>query len=317
MSYGGKVRHFRVRDGELRLGSAPDNDLVLALPGISRHHALLRQGGRGLELLDLGSKNGLVSEGQRRERVLLAPGGEAVQIGKAFLRIEEISTSDAELELALTPDSRTSNARAGSSPRSASTVDVPTPGRASSAEAALQLVRRIERTGAGAAGRRGRLLAEACRTLGAATLFAFRLDREGEMILVESAGRVDDDDARAVERAARSPAPAAARDADVGAERHGPCLLSRGGGRGPTFLAACFATPAVAGVAWRSELLGYLCDRLLGEDDRAESGALPPEESEPLSFPAEMVPGTSPAIRTLYEEIRAAARSRLDVLLLG
>jgi len=316
MSYGGKVRHFRVRDGELRLGSAPDNDLVLALPGISRHHALLRQGGRGLELLDLGSKNGLVSEGQRRERVLLAPGGEAVQIGKAFLRIEEISTSDAELELALTPDSRTS-ARAGSSPRSPSTAEVPTPGRTSSAEAALHLVRRIERTGTGVAGRRGRLLAEACRTLGAAALFAFRLDREGEMILVESAGRVGDEDVRAVERLARSPAPVAARGAGAGAERHGPCLLSGGGSRGPTFLAACFATPAAAGAPWRAELLGYLYDRLLGEEDRAESGAQPSEEAEPLSFPAEMVPGTSPAIRTLYEEIRAAAKSRLDVLLLG
>jgi len=319
MSYGGKVRHFHVRDGELRLGSAPDNDLVLALPGISRHHALLRQGGRGLELLDLGSKNGLVSEGQRRERVLLAPGGEAVQIGKAFLRIEEISTSDAELELALTPDSRASNARAGSSPRSPSTVDVPTPGRASSAEAALHLVRRIERTGAGAAGRRGRLLAEACRTLGAAALFAFRLDREGEMILVESAGRVDGEDVQAVERAARSPAPVAARDADAGAERHGPRLLSGGGSRGPTptFLAASFATPAAAGVTWRAELLGYLYDRLLGEEGGAGPGEPPPEDAEPLSFPAEMVPGTSPAIRALYEEIRAAAKSRLDVLLLG
>jgi DNA-binding NtrC family response regulator len=317
MSYGGKVRHFHVRDAEVRLGSAPDNDLVLAVPGISRHHALLRQGGRGLELLDLGSKNGLVSEGQRRERVLLAPGGEAVQIGKAFLRIEEISTSDAELELALAPDSRTSNARAGSSPRSPSTAEVPTPGRTSSADAALHLVRRIERTGTGSAGRRGRLLAEACRTLGAEALFAFRLEREGEVILVESAGRPGDERLRAVERLARSPSPAVARGTDAGAERHGPCLLSGGGRRGPTFLAACFGTPAAAGAAWRADLMGYLYDRLLGEEEGLSSGAPPPEEAEPLSFPAEMVPGTSPAIRTLYEEIRAAAKSRLDVLLLG
>src|SRR6202521_2479271 len=255
MSYGGKVRHFHVRDGEVRLGSAPDNDLVLALPGISRHHALLRQGGRGLELLDLGSKNGLVSEGQRRERVLLAPGGEAVQIGKAFLRIEEISTSDAELELALAPDSRTAGARAGSSARSPSTAEVPTPGRTSSAEAALQLVRRIERSGAGAAGRRGRLLADACRTLGAASLFAFRLDGEGEMILVEAAGQPGDEELRAIERLARGPSPGAARGpsrAAAGVERHGSSLLSDGGRRGPAFLAACFATPAAAGAPWRA-----------------------------------------------------------------
>jgi DNA-binding NtrC family response regulator len=317
MSYGGKVRHFHVRDAELRLGSAPDNDLVLALPGISRHHALLRQGGRGLELLDLGSKNGLVSEGQRRESVLLAPGGEAVQIGKAFLRIEEISTSDAELELALTPDSRASNARAGSSPRSPSTAEVPTPARTSSAEAALHLVRRIERTGTGAAGRRARLLADACRTLGADALFACRLERDGEMVLVESAGRAGDEELRAVDRLARNPAQAAARGADAGAERHGPCLLAGGASRGPTFLVACFATAAAAGASWRAELMGYLYDRLLGQEGGEAPGAPPPEDTEPLHFPAEMVPGTSPAIRALYEEIRAAAKSRLDVLLLG
>jgi DNA-binding NtrC family response regulator len=320
MSYGGKVRHFRVRDGELRLGSAPDNDLVLALPGISRHHALLRQGGRGLELLDLGSKNGLVSEGQRRERVLLAPGGEAVQIGKAFLRIEEISTSDAELELALAPVSRTPHARTGSSARSPSTAEVPTPGRTSSAEAALRLVRRIERNGAGAAGRRGRLLDDACRILGAEALFAFRLDPEGEMILVEAAGRPREEELRAIERLARGSSPAPARGtppAAAGVGRHGSSLLSGGGGRGPAFLAACFATPAAAGAPWRADLLGYLHDRLLGDGEGGAEAAPPPEEAEALSFPAEMVPGTSPAIRALYEEIRAAARSRLDVLLLG
>jgi DNA-binding NtrC family response regulator len=322
MSYGGKVRHFDVRDAEVRLGSAPDNDLVLAVPGISRHHALLRLGGRGLELLDLGSKNGLVSEGQRRERVLLAPGGEAVQIGKAFFRIEEISTSDAELQLALAPDPRTSSARSAASARTPSTAEVPTPDRTSSAEAGLQLVRRIERAGAGTPGKRARLLAEACRTLGAEALWAFRLDPAGETILVESAGRPGDEQLQAVERLARGPSPPAAAGArgagaDAGIERQGACLVAGRGRRTSEFLAASFASPAIAGAAWRADLLGYLSERLLGEEQGAGAGAPPPEELEPLSFPPDMVPGTSPAIRALYEEIRAAAKSRLDVLLLG
>src|SRR5579864_4368919 len=317
MSYGGKVRHFHVRDGELRLGSAPDNDLVLALPGISRHHALLRQGGRGLELLDLGSKNGLVSEGQRRERVRLAPGGQAVQIGKAFFRVEEISTSDAAVELALAPDPRTSSARSAASADTPSTAEVPTPDPISSAEAGLQLVRRIERAGPGLPGRRGRLLARASRTLGAEALWAFRLDPDGEVILAESAGHPGEGQLTAVERLARGLSPAAAKGAAAPVERQGACLLAVRGGRTPEFLAACFASPALAGAAWRADLLGYLADRLLGEEAGAGTGAPPPEDPEPLSFPSDMVPGTSPAIRALYEEIRAAARSRLDVLLLG
>jgi len=284
MSYGGKVRHFAVRDAEVRLGSAPDNDLVLAVPGISHHHALLRPDGRGIVLLDLGSKNGLVSAGQRHERVRLAPGSEAVQIGKAFFRVEEISTSDAALELALAPDPRTSSARSAAPADTPSTAEVPTPDPISSAEAGLQLVRRIERGGAGLPGRRGRLLARACRTLGAEALWAFRFDPDGEVILVESAGRPGEEQQTAVERLARGSLLAAAKG---------------------------------AGAAWRADLLGYLADRLLGEEAGAGAGAPPPEDPEPLSFPPDMVPGTSPAIRALYEEIRAAARSRLDVLLLG
>ncbi|MBV8199143.1 MAG: sigma 54-interacting transcriptional regulator, partial [Acidobacteria bacterium] len=318
MSYGGKVRHFQVRDAEVRLGSAPDNDLVLAVPGVSRHHAVLRPGSRGVELLDLGSKNGLVSEGLRRERVLLAPGGKAVQIGKAFFRIEEISTSDAELQLQLAPDSRPAGGRAAASARPPSTADVPTPGRSSSAEAGLQLVRRIERAGAGIAGRRGRLLAEACRVLGAEALWAFRLDPDGEMILIESAGRPGDDELRAIEELARVPPPAAAaRGADASAERQGASLLAGRGRRPPEFLAACFSSSAAAATAWRADLLGYLSDRLLGGGEAEGPGVPEPAELGPLAFPAEMVPGTSPAIRALYEEIRAAATSRLDVLLLG
>jgi len=317
MSYGGKVRHFAVRDAEVRLGSAPDNDLVLAVPGISHHHALLRPDGRGIVLLDLGSKNGLVSAGQRHERVRLAPGSEAVQIGKAFFRVEEISTSDAALELALAPDPRTSSARSAAPADTPSTAEVPTPDPISSAEAGLQLVRRIERGGAGLPGRRGRLLARACRTLGAEALWAFRFDPDGEVILVESAGRPGEEQQTAVERLARGSLLAAAKGAAAPVERQGACLLAGRGGRAPVFLAACFASPALAGAAWRADLLGYLADRLLGEEAGAGAGAPPPEDPEPLSFPPDMVPGTSPAIRALYEEIRAAARSRLDVLLLG
>src|SRR5262249_43175121 len=142
--------------------------------------ALLRPGSRGIELVDLGSKNGLVSGGEHRDRLQLVPGGDAVQIGKAFLRLEEISTSDGELELALAPGSGIPGGPAASSSDSPSTVEVPMPARVSSPEAGLRLVRRIERAGLGAgglgagglvgAGRRGRLLAEACRALGADAL---------------------------------------------------------------------------------------------------------------------------------------------------
>src|SRR6266567_8277462 len=43
---------------ELTIGASPGNDLVLSDESVSRHHCALRAGERGLELRDLGSKNG-------------------------------------------------------------------------------------------------------------------------------------------------------------------------------------------------------------------------------------------------------------------
>lgn len=317
MSYGGKVRHFHLRDGEVRLGSAPDNDLVLALPGVSRHHALLRQGSRGLELLDLGSKNGLVSGGRRRNRLLLAPGGEAVQIGKVLLSVEEISTSDAHLGLELGPGFAEAGAPAGSSPPLPSTAEITARAWASSPEAGLRLVRRIERSGTGTAGRRSGLVAEACRTLGAKALLTFRLDRDGEMVLVESEGGPDDQELEQIAETARGLLPTAERTAGAPPQARERYLLAIRGRREPSFLAACFATAEAAGPSWRMDLFSYLADHLLEASKSAAAAAPPAEEPDPLDFPAGMVPGTSPAILALYDEIRAAARSHLDVLLLG
>src|SRR5215470_8054421 len=43
---------------ELTIGASPGNDLVLSDESVSRHHCALRASDRGLELRDLGSKNG-------------------------------------------------------------------------------------------------------------------------------------------------------------------------------------------------------------------------------------------------------------------
>jgi hypothetical protein len=55
-------RVFAIPEGEARLGSTPENDMALCAPGVSRHHALVRPVPGGVEIMDLGSKNGLLSK---------------------------------------------------------------------------------------------------------------------------------------------------------------------------------------------------------------------------------------------------------------
>ncbi len=58
----------------LRLGSAPDCEVVLHDPTISGRHAVVQLGPRGFFVRDLGSKNGVVLEGWKIDAVPLADG---------------------------------------------------------------------------------------------------------------------------------------------------------------------------------------------------------------------------------------------------
>lgn len=56
------------------IGRAPGNDLVLPSLAVSRHHAELVALDAGFALRDLGSRNGLVVDGERRDVAPLVPG---------------------------------------------------------------------------------------------------------------------------------------------------------------------------------------------------------------------------------------------------
>ena len=70
----------------LRIGRAPDNDLVVADLNVSRHHAELRREPTGYQIVDLASSNGTFVNGQR---VTSAPIGESdvIGIGSATYRL--------------------------------------------------------------------------------------------------------------------------------------------------------------------------------------------------------------------------------------
>jgi phage tail-like protein len=87
VQYQGQDVHVKPVDGNLSIGRLPENDLALALPGVSRRHAEIQQTETGLVIVDLDSEKGTFIAGNR-----LLPGqpyplpvGTAIQIGPFVL----------------------------------------------------------------------------------------------------------------------------------------------------------------------------------------------------------------------------------------
>ena len=75
-----------VESRALRIGRAPDNDIVVPDPGVSRHHAELRNVAGGYRIVDLASHNGTFVNGRRAADAPLAE-GDVVGIGPARFRL--------------------------------------------------------------------------------------------------------------------------------------------------------------------------------------------------------------------------------------
>src|SRR5579884_1846543 len=77
------VRTIPLTFSALRIGRAPDSDLYLQHPGISRHHVELSLGPSGLLATDLGSANGTFVDGVQllpNQPTRLEP-GQVLQLG--------------------------------------------------------------------------------------------------------------------------------------------------------------------------------------------------------------------------------------------
>ncbi|GAC1518014.1 MAG: DUF3662 and FHA domain-containing protein [Acidimicrobiales bacterium] len=78
-----------VGDEPITVGRAPDCDLVLADPTVSKHHLDLRRPGADVLLVDLGSTNGTRVNGAGvRERTLAD--GDEIRLGATVLRYEAV-----------------------------------------------------------------------------------------------------------------------------------------------------------------------------------------------------------------------------------
>ncbi len=259
-------------------------------------------------LTDLGSKNGLVRGHQRHESLLLTPGSEPVEIGRASLFLDEIATSDGELGLVL--DCAPASGLNISSRETETARYRPSLG---SATAAIRLVRKIESETSSTQREPQQILQQALATMGAESLLIAGY-REGELAITACAGcwlaedELDRLERLVLDNLAEPRLPPSERLADGGT-----LLLT---GSSTHFLAARLSGGSKASPSWRAELLDYLLEKVQEPVDDAERTHKVAVKTT-LCLPEGTVVGPSPAAQALLQDLRTAASSHLDILLSG
>ncbi len=84
---------FPLRRGESLVGRSQYCTIVIPDASVSREHAALRLGSAGLEVYDLGSRNGTSVNGARISEPRRLERGDKVKIGNAELTIVVVDTS--------------------------------------------------------------------------------------------------------------------------------------------------------------------------------------------------------------------------------
>ncbi|MGD8516930.1 MAG: FHA domain-containing protein [Anaerolineae bacterium] len=99
----GKVVQEAILEEELSIGRAEDNDLVLADPKVSRHHAQVHREETSFILTDLDSANGTLVQGGYLTEPYTLQNGDKIQIGDVALSYYEAGRSSEDTIIAPTP----------------------------------------------------------------------------------------------------------------------------------------------------------------------------------------------------------------------
>lgn len=75
-------KDYRLIGKHIRIGRAPDNDISIDNPSISRYHAMISLSADGYLIEDLKSRNGIRVNGSLIDKVILS-GGDLIQVGDA------------------------------------------------------------------------------------------------------------------------------------------------------------------------------------------------------------------------------------------
>ncbi len=249
VTHGHEEQVFAVPEDEAQLGSSAENDIILRVRGVSRRHALVRPIPGGIELQDLNSKNRLFVAGEQVTRAVLTP-GLRVQIGAAWLEIEEISTTEEGLarlsqnssEFLVPLPCNTSPMSPDSDPQSISQI-----------HDALALASHLTQVGVGVPGERIDLLLRIKAILGAEAFATFDKRLRGKLRLWEGVGSFRPKEIDLLSSLVDGIRVRCCQDLILG--RTGRILLA---GRDSWFLGAKFTEECSARERWRKEFLRTL-----------------------------------------------------------
>jgi DNA-binding NtrC family response regulator len=267
-------------EGE-RIGSASDNEIVLRMAGVSRHHAEVTCTAEGLALRDLGSKNGILLDGARVPSAPLVP-GVRLEIGAALLSVEELSTSDMLAGLRI--DGRPGESRPGCP--AAATAEI-TAAQNYGPAAAFALVRELEARGWFPES----AVDDVLRVLNASTVVIGAVTDEG-LAVVALAGAVPS-------------------ESDL------QSLLTRsalGDSEWHTVIASRYliAARTAESAPWKNEFLQFLGTRLAEPKPATNTRPL-----RGLVIPEGMIIGQSIAMRDVLTRIEQTVHSDLNIVICG
>jgi len=281
-------RRFNVPVNAKRtLGSADDNDFVVAWPGISKHHATVERVGEWILIKDRQSKNGLVMAGERLDRIHLRP-GDTARIGRASLHVEEVSTSDADVAVAFGEHSSSQGAGGTRTVSEGDDERVVT--------AAMRWVRDAASTPLMTADRRRALLESAAAIADTRSLLI--CVKGGDLAVSQIVGTLtDDDDVEAL-----------ASDTSINSRWFAVPL-----GKGMMLAAHPRGTEPFS--VWQREFLEHVGTTLFASQQGSDRYVASAEGE--VIFPDTMVLGGSAAMADVHERVRMAVQSGLNILLRG
>jgi DNA-binding NtrC family response regulator len=311
----GVVRSHLLTESRVRVGSAPGNDIVLSVRGVSRFHALLSPDGDTVLVQDLDSKNGTLLNGARVEQGRLLPGDE-VQFGPVRLRLDQVDADDAALAVSFA----VGDAGATEAPSATSTTATVARPRVASGGRWLEVVESvIGRLSVAPEADLGGALRALVAELSAAGACLIQWTDAGEAVVVAAVGGIESPLSHTaflsfVERAHGRGATAEISTAIFEGEPVLSCgLVSNGGERLALVLFGDFPERRSSEPLLRVVLT--LLDRFRPRPIAPSPGV--PRSRVALEFPAGYVPGSSAAMVSLYGQMVPLIEGDLPVLILG
>src|SRR5688572_3762486 len=83
----GASREEQLKRDQVKIGRSPENDIAIHDPSVSRLHATIERTADGFLIQDLGSRNGVMVNGQRIQMPTRITEGDEIQLGDVTLKL--------------------------------------------------------------------------------------------------------------------------------------------------------------------------------------------------------------------------------------